>query len=240
MKTLPLWLKAIIGVVVVGGGVMVLADVGTSLFRSFLGKKAADMGIETDKTGEMDVEKLLEGAFKKSGINIDLDMKKGGLAIKDEKTGATQFAVGGGDIPRDFPADIPVFRPSTVAGSMLLGPNKSLHLETDESLEQVTAFYKNAMTERGWLEDHSADAFGSQSNMTNWIKGHRKVAIVTTPPEDGKTLILINFNEPSKEQAGTDPSLQRVDEKEIKDVQKDMRQIIDELNKMQNTPAPSR
>lgn len=237
MKTLPLWLKAIIGVVVVGGGVMVLANIGTSLFRSFLGKKVSEMGIEADKTGEMDVEKLLEGAFKKSGINIDLDTKKGGFAIKDEKTGATQFGVGGSSLPRDFPTDIPVFQPSTVASSMMLGPNKSVQLETDKPLEEVTAFYKNAMAERDWLEDHAVQAFGNQPYTTNWVKGHRRVAIIATPPEDGKTLIIINTSQSTQEQAG-DPSLLRVDEKELPALQKDMQHFIKELDKLQRAPLP--
>ncbi len=239
-KQFPLWLKGIIGLAVVGGGVGVMAMVGTRLLpylvpeslRTLLtGNKTGDAGA---KLTEKSIEELLEKSFKGAGIPIDLNTKTGGVAFKDEQ-GKTLFGIKG-DLPRDFPADIPVFQPSTVAGSMMMGPNKSLQLETDKPLEEVTEFYKSAMAERGWLEDHSAQAFGNQPYTTNWIKGHRQVAIIATPPEDGKTLIIVNVNQPEG-QAG-DPSLLRVDEKELPGLQKDMQQIIKELDKLQRAPPP--
>ncbi|MBI2067849.1 MAG: hypothetical protein HYT77_07540 [Deltaproteobacteria bacterium] len=249
-KKLPLWLKAVIGVVVVGGGVSVMAGIGVKMVKGYFAEKAGHLvtgreeGPDDEEEGEFDqerFEKALEKGFKEAGIPIDFNLKTGGIAVKDDKSGQTLFATKPtGDVPRDFPADIPVFQPSTVSGSMLMGPNKSLHLETDKPMTEVADFYRQAMPERGWQEDQTPQVFGP-SPMSNWIKGQRQVSIVATPPEDGKTLILINMNEKpgANQQLGVVP-IPAMNEQQKQEMQKGMQQfqqMMDQLNKMQQLPA---
>lgn len=235
MKTLPLWLKAIIGIAVVGGGLSVVAGIGIKIVKNyFVEKEGGILGEGMNKEEiQKNLEKALEGGFKGVGIPLDLDMKTGEMAVKDEKSGETLFAVKPtGDVPRGFPADIPVFQPSTVAGSMLVGPNKSLHLETDKPMAEVADFYKKAMPERGWQEDHAAQVFGP-TPMSNWMKTQRHVSIVATPPEEGKTLIIINVSgEVDSGGLGAMP-FQGMKKGEMQEAQKMMQQFMNEMNKMQ-------
>ena len=236
-KGMPLWVKGVIGIAVVGGGIGAMA-MGTKLMTFLIGRGSRE------EQAKKNIEELLNKSFQQAGIPIDLNTKTGGLAVKDEK-GQTVFETKPtGDVPRDFPADIPVFQPSTVSGSMLMGPNKSLHLETAEPLEKVTEFYKGAMIERGWQEDQAPQAFGQQSFMTNWVKGQKQASIVATPPENGKTMIMINIHEqPSGEQLGALPieGMKKEDTKDIQEAIKQLQQIMNQGGQMQGPPkAPSK
>lgn len=231
-KKLPLWLKAIIGIAAVGIGLMVIANVGKSLVKYFVAKKLEEKGIHVGK--DLNMEKVLEESFKKAGI--DLDLKKGSFAIKDEKTGETQFAInpGGGPL-QDFPADIPVFQPSTAGVVMHLGPTQSYQFQTPSPMERVTEFYKKGMPEKGWQEDHSTQALGPQPYMTNWVKGTKTVSIVATPPEEGKTQIIISINEQEGSQKAGNTPMQPMSEKEMKEMQQGLKGVMKELNKLQET-----
>jgi len=141
--------------------------------------------------GKSSEEKAIEKTVEKAtgaDADVDLSNKRMKISGKTEK-GAFSFSTGeGAGIPKDFPADVLVYRPSEVVTTMNIPEGQSLVLTTSDESTKVAEVYKREMTAKGWSEQTSMNV-GGQSILA--YKKENRVANVTTAPMDGKTQITV-------------------------------------------------
>lgn len=200
-KKFPAWAKVLIVLAALGMFLLALAGIGLYFF---LGKGT-----------EIALEKTIEKAFKTEGKDIDVDLDFGrkeiriqgkdgkesaDIRIDDQgvrirtKEGEDLLAVGEGTkLPSWAPKDFPVYSPSTVAGSMAMGPLKSFILETDDPVATVTAFYKKEAAAGGWSSDVAME--DAKAFTGTFRKGPQSITLVITPSDEkpGKTQIVVGL-----------------------------------------------
>lgn len=132
---------------------------------------------------EKAVEKQIE---KNTGSDATVDLSDNGMNIHG-KTEDGEFSVSTGNevaIPKDFPADIFVYRPSKTTMAMNAPEGYTLALTTEDAKAAVTAAYETEMKAKGWSQVTSMDM--GQSSMLAYEKDNRSVNI--TLAASGKEL----------------------------------------------------
>ena len=172
-KKLPAWVKFLIGVAVAGVFLLVISSVGWKVVANlFYGKHAT------------------------------VDITSNGVVVKDTQSGQEMAIQATQQLPAGFPADIPVFSPSQVSGSMMMGPMTMVHFETASTLQEVAQFYQTKTVEAGW-----AVAFQASPNAQNFAALYRKetrqLTVNVSMDEPGKTSLALTYG---LEQAATPPS----------------------------------
>lgn len=108
-------------------------------------------GKAADKLSEKAAEKVAEKAAG-GNANVDIDSKDGSFKIETEDG---SFQMGGGEIPANWPSDIPLMKGFTPEGHMNMSSgnetNITLNGTADASIDDLIDFYKDAMS--GWETD---------------------------------------------------------------------------------------
>jgi len=133
------------------------------------------------------IEKRIEGA---TGADAEVDLSKKGMEISGE-TERGKFTVSTGEgteIPKDFPNDVFIYRPSKVMTAMNMPEGRSLTLTTKDDGPKVVETYKQEMTAKGWSEQASMN-LGAQSVLVYEKK--ERAANITIAPMDGETLVTV-------------------------------------------------
>ena len=187
-KKLPRWVKLIIILAIVGVGLSVVATVGLGLVASFLvnkgGEKAAQKAIET----------LIEkGIEERGGGKADVAINEGGIVVKGRESGQQFVIQTGQQLPSGFPSDVPVFSPSQVSGSMVMGPMTMVTLESPSKVQEVIAYYQGQLPAKGWAAAYSATP--DAQNFSGLYKKENRQLTVTLSSSEGenKTSIVLSF-----------------------------------------------
>lgn len=186
-KKLPGWVKLVIVLAIVGVTLSVLASVGIGILATYLSGKGGE------KLMKEGVEKLIEkGIEEAGGGKADVEFGEQGLVVRDRE-GKEQVAIGTGQkLPAGFPSDIPVYSPSEVTGSMVMGPMTMVTLESMKSPQEVISFYQAELPSKGWTAAVTAMPEG-QGFTAVYRKENRNVNLTVSPGEGGKTSIVLNY-----------------------------------------------
>lgn len=133
------------------------------------------------------IEKRIEEA---TGADAEVDLSRKGMKISGETEGG-EFTVSTGEgteIPKDFPADVFIYRPSKVMTAMKMPEGQSLALTTKDNGPKIAETYKREMTAKGWSEQASMN-MGAQSVLVYEKK--ERAANITIAPMDGETQITV-------------------------------------------------
>lgn len=131
------------------------------------------------------VEGVLEGA---SGAEVDL--AEGSVEVKTPDGTVT---VGGqGEVPKDWPSDVPVYTGLTVLASVsgsAAGGGQMLSGETTDDAAKVGAFYVAQLS--GW--NKVAEVNTPQGQMWSFASadGKRTVSVIAGAGSDGKTAVQL-------------------------------------------------
>jgi hypothetical protein len=139
------------------------------------------------RTNEEAIEKQIEQA---TGSDADVDISGDSYKIRG-KTEDGEFSIASGEgteIPKDFPDDVLIYRPSSVKMSMNGPEGQSLTLTSSDDSKKILETYKRDMTAKGWSEQASMN-MGKQL-MLSYKKGDR-AANVTIMPSDDETQIML-------------------------------------------------
>jgi hypothetical protein len=136
-----------------------------------------------ERAEEKAIEKKIEEA---TGAKADVDLSKEGMKITGETKGGKYTVTTGGEteIPKDFPADVFIYRPSKAMMAMKIPEGYSIALTTSDSQSKVLSAYRQEMKAKGWSEEISM-SMGAQS-VLGYEKNDR-AANITIVPSD-KTL----------------------------------------------------
>ena len=224
-KKLPGWLKVLIGLAAMGMIFSVFASIALKMFFSkkggnFLAGKALETMINSgsQEKDKVNVDWGKEGLViqgrdgKKESVQIsekgivvqdekgekaEVKFDQNGLAYKNEK-GDEPFAMNtSGSLPAGFPTDIPMYSPSQMRGSMVLGPSKFVQIETASPANTVTEFYKKELASKGW-------SFSSMKETTvgfieTFSKGNDELTVAVSHPDSpDKTTVVLNYSEKAK------------------------------------------
>ncbi len=198
---LPLWVKLIIVMAILGALFFTALTVGIYFLGAFV---TSDSGQAIMKKGiESAIESGLEKSFEGSqqpgqpAIRPQVDLSGNGIVIKDPNSGQTFSAGAGQELPKDLPTDVPLFQPSTVLGHVVLGPITMVTLETTATMADVAQFYRTKMAESGWNNPYGVDTapIQGQDNFTGFYKKDNRQVTVATSSEAGsqKTSIVLTF-----------------------------------------------
>ncbi len=194
-------LKIIIGVVL---GVAVLGWLGQMLVGkmvSFGMRKAIEAG-----TGVKINDQGGSVSFKgKNGeqVTYNVNGENGGTVTYKDVNGATgEIQVAGGDqaktLPKNFPSDFPVMSDLKLASTYYAAEGGKttfvISWTTAKSVDDVSAYYKTAMTDNGWTSESSADYNGTQ--ILSYSKnpqpdGTKDTAQMTVSAENGETTLSL-------------------------------------------------
>lgn len=113
-----------------------------------------------EKAAEKTAEKIIEDSL---GGNAQVEIDESGetTTIKTEEGETTWGAT---SIPENFPGDVPIYPDAKVTfahvGAGGDGESASASLETGDSADKVSAWYKEAMNTNGWTVE-GTDTWGS-------------------------------------------------------------------------------
>jgi len=133
------------------------------------------------------VEKKIEAA---TGGEAEVDLSEDAMEIEG-KTEEGEYAMSVGEkteIPKDFPGDVFIYKPSTPAMSMKVPEGHSLTLITSDDRAKVTETYKEKMEADGWSEEGSMNMGGQ---MMLVYKKDGRVANIGIASVDDKTQITL-------------------------------------------------
>jgi len=141
--------------------------------------------------GKTDEEKAVEKKIKEStGADAKVDVSKKGMRISGETEGGKYTVTTGEatEIPKNFPADVFIYRPSKAITAMEMPEGHSLSLTTGDDVSKVVEIYKQEMPDKGWSEETSMK-MGAQSVLM--FKKEERLANITISVMDGETRITV-------------------------------------------------
>jgi hypothetical protein len=130
-------------------------------------------------------EKKIEDS---AGVDTKVDLQKNEMTITGEtKGGAYTISSGeGAEIPKDFPADVFIYRPSRVINVLDMPEGGSLGLTTADDVPSVAETYKREMAARTWSEQ-AAVTTGTQLMLV--YEKEERIANITIAPMGDATQI---------------------------------------------------
>ncbi|MFP3870500.1 MAG: hypothetical protein ACLFVT_06430 [Syntrophobacteria bacterium] len=134
--------------------------------------------------GQSAEERAMEEQIEKeTAADTDVDVSKKGMKVTGETEGGEYTVTTGGktEIPKNFPADVFIYRPSKAVMAMEIPEGHSIALTTQDDQSKVLSAYKREMTAKGWSEETSMN-MGSQSVLV-YEKNGRAANISVVPSE---------------------------------------------------------
>jgi hypothetical protein len=151
-------------------------------------------GAAADKAAERATEEAIEEAAGGGQVDIDDD---GNVQVETEDG---SFAANDGELPDDWPEDIPVIDGATVDSSFSTSSGgdtvTTAAMTTDKSVEEVLAFYKEELS--GWTVDNesTSEFNGVPSGSLIASDGERTASIGATEAS-GSVTVSITYTAPS-------------------------------------------
>lgn len=153
-----------------------------------------------DTLAQQAIEKAVESAAAKEGVQLDLDTKAGQVVVQGQD-GSTSFTYGGDvKLPDNAPSDLPLYPGMTILGAVSDTLDEDIQYmimaETDDAPEKVLAFFNEQFPAKGWKNALDEDIrqmmqmMPELMNMLSFAKDGR-VAVVVITAEGGKTIINI-------------------------------------------------
>jgi hypothetical protein len=106
--------------------------------------------------GERAEEKAMEKKIEKAtGAKADVDLSNKGMKITGETEGGKYTVTTGEEteIPKDFPNDVFIYRPSKAIMAMKIPEGYSIALTTRDNRSKVLSAYRQEMKAKGWSEE---------------------------------------------------------------------------------------
>jgi len=123
-----------------------------------------------------------------SGGSVEMDSDGEGARIRTPDGTVTVAGPRGGKLPPGFPANVPQYPGSSVVHSVVAEDAMGVTLQSPDSLQAITDYYKREMKANGWKEE-GAIAMG-ESAMLAYSMGGTTVNIVISDTGDARMITL--------------------------------------------------
>lgn len=155
----------------------------------------AGCGKVSDKLSEKASEKITEKAIEaSSGGKADVDIKDGEVSIETEDG---SLKIGTGDLPDNWPKDVPLPDDIKIAGSYGSSDTSSgeivtVSAQTDLSADEVISFYNDKLGDWSESSNFSTSSDGGKLSSISLEKDNRTISISATEDSDNETLLTIS------------------------------------------------
>lgn len=189
-KKIPGWAKFLIVIAILGAVGLTIIGIGLRIAATWLTSKSGQyMTEEGIKHG---IEKVMETGMKQAGMgDTKVHLSDNGLVLKDEKTGQQIAFQADQKMPTGFPSDIPVFQPSQVQGSMIMGAMTMVTLETASPVTDVYNFYQKELLTNGWQSAFAGPV--SIDTYTGIFKKGNTALTVSANKDGDKTSLVLSY-----------------------------------------------
>ncbi|HSA59809.1 MAG TPA: hypothetical protein VLJ37_09010 [bacterium] len=189
-KKIPGWAKFLIVIAILGVVGLTVVGIGLRILAGFLTSKAGEYA--TEEGIKHGIEKIMETGMKQAGMgDTKVNITDNGLVLKDEKTGQQIAIKTDQKLPDGFPSDIPVFSPSQVTGSMILGAMTMVTLESSSSVTDVSNFYQRELVTGGWQSAIAVPP--SDTSYSGIFKKGTTALTVSANREGDKTNLILSY-----------------------------------------------
>ncbi|MBM3288724.1 MAG: hypothetical protein FJY92_01095 [Candidatus Hydrogenedentes bacterium] len=103
------------------------------------------------EASETTAEKAVESAMKASGQEADVTIKDNAMTVTT-KDGSSSFGEGA-KVPDNWPSDVPIYDGLKILAAVAAPQAFTVTGTTGDSLDKLTAYYKEQATKNGWAED---------------------------------------------------------------------------------------
>jgi len=145
-----------------------------------------------DKVAEEVAEGIVGAA---TGADIEIDDDDESVTIETDEGSMSSSVGDSAEIPADFPSDMPICDGDIVSTTSFDnegGKTISITIETDDSIDDVKAFYEVELVDEGWEQtlawDSSADG---ERSVTYGLEKGDSSAQVLIMSDDDKTMVSI-------------------------------------------------
>lgn len=196
-KKIPGWAKLLIVLAILGVLGLTIIGIGLRLIAGMFASKSTQY--LTEQGVKHGIEAIVEHGMKEAGMaeQPKVNLTDNGLQIKDEKTGQQINIEADKKLPATFPTDIPVFQPSQVQGSMVMGPMTMVTFDTPSPVSDVSNYYQKELPTNGWQSVFAAPA-SADSYSGLFRKGNTALTISANRDGEKTSLILSYGSEPQQ------------------------------------------
>lgn len=129
---------------------------------------------------------------KTTGKEVEIDEEGEKVTVK---SGETEFSFEeGGELPENFPEDFPIYSKAKLTSSWTAQAEEkdgiSLIWETEDSMEEVSAYYKRELVDAGWKVGLSTEA---EETITMGFEKDSSSGFLGITTEEGKTIISLTL-----------------------------------------------
>jgi hypothetical protein len=189
-KKIPGWAKFLIVIAILGVVGLTIVGIGLRLLAGFITSKAGEYA--TEEGIRHGIEKVMETGMKQAGMgDTKVHLSDNGLVLKDEKTGQQIAIKTDQKLPEGFPDDIPVFSPSQVTGSMIMGAMTMVTLESASSVTDVSNFYQRELITSGWQSAFAVPP--SDTSYSGVFKKGNMALTISANKEGDKTNLILSY-----------------------------------------------
>jgi hypothetical protein len=147
----------------------------------------------TEKVTQKVTESAIEHAIEKQ-VGGEVQIDEGGASFKgkDNEGRDITYDARSGKVPDNWPKDIPVYPNTKVKASLQGNGTRTLMMESEDSPDEVVAFYKSKLSS---LEEEA-----SVSSNGSWLlsfkdKPGKRTVMVTASRENEKTALNLAVND---------------------------------------------
>lgn len=126
-------------------------------------------------------------------VQVDGSGKNGRVTIKSNDGQSTSSYGSNVNLPKNFPTDIPIYKPSTlISASATENTHFSAAAKTNSSVNEVLNYYRNQMVSEGWTSVNESSY--SDGTLLSFKKANRSMTVSVSNQKNEpseKTLISI-------------------------------------------------
>ncbi len=131
-----------------------------------------------------------------TGNKAKIDSKSGSVTLQGD--GGKSTVSTGKELPAGFPADVPVYQPSTIKFSASLSKGSyNVTFSTNDNTADVSKFYEKELAKNGWqLKENGQVSFGTVATST-YTKGKSDLVVVIAggSGDSGATSVSLNYRD---------------------------------------------
>jgi hypothetical protein len=131
-----------------------------------------------------------------SGGKMKMDVNERTFQVKD-KDGAEVRGSWNGQVPADFPKDVPVYKGAEVIASITGKDGHHLTLKSKAAVADIAAFYAKELEAQGWEQESSMNMQGNQ--ILAYKKDERNTTVMVNEADDERMIVLGVSNPPKSE-----------------------------------------
>lgn len=122
---------------------------------------------------------VIGSLFHRATKNVQINGQNGSVTVKSDNGQSTASYGSNVSLPKNFPSDLPIYKPSTLVGATASdNKNYSATAKTNDSVDTVLNYYRTNMANQGWTSDNESSF--TDGTLLSFKKDNRAATISVT------------------------------------------------------------